>query len=46
MTTQNDIAEVIEEQAETIKQQEDRIVKLTLLLLQYMTMEEIECLVR
>ena len=38
----NDIAEVLAEQAEIIKQQEDRIVKLTNLLLQYMTQEEID----
>ena len=42
MSHRNDIAEVLAEQAETIKQQEDRIVKLTNLLLQYMTQEEID----
>ena len=42
MSHRNDVAEVLEEQAETIKQQEDRIVKLTNLLLQYMTQEEID----
>lgn len=33
---------MLAEQEETIKQQEDRIVKLTNLLLQYMTQEEID----
>ena len=42
MNHRNDVAEVLAEQAETIKQQEDRIVKLTSLLLQYMTQEEID----
>lgn len=42
MSHRNDVAEVLAEQAETIKQQEDRIVKLTNLLLQYMTQEEID----
>jgi hypothetical protein len=42
MNHRNDVAEVLAEQAETIKQQEDRIVKLTNLLLQYMTQEEID----
>ena len=42
MIHRNDVAEVLAEQAETIKQQEDRIVKLTNLLLQYMTQEEID----
>ena len=42
MCHRNDVAEVLAEQAETIKQQEDRIVKLTNLLLQYMTQEEID----
>lgn len=42
MSRRNDVAEVLAEQAETIKQQEDRIVKLTNLLLQYMTQEEID----
>lgn len=42
MSHRNDVAEVLAEQAETIKQQEDRIAKLTNLLLQYMTQEEID----
>lgn len=42
MSHRNDVAEVLAEQAETIKQQEDSIVKLTNLLLQYMTQEEID----
>lgn len=42
MSHRNDVAEVLAEQAETIKQQEDRIVKLTNLLLQYITQEEID----
>lgn len=42
MSHRNDVAEVLAEQAETIKQQEERIVKLTNLLLQYMTQEEID----
>ena len=42
MSHRNDVAEILAEQAETIKQQEDRIVKLTNLLLQYMTQEEID----
>lgn len=42
MSHRNDVVEVLAEQAETIKQQEDRIVKLTILLLQYMTQEEID----
>ena len=42
MCHRNDVAEVLAEQAETIKQQEDRIVKLTNLLLQYITQEEID----
>ena len=42
MCQQSSIAEVLAEQAEIIKQQEDRIVKLTNLLLQYMTQEEID----
>ncbi len=42
MNHRNDVAEVLAEQAETIKQQEDRIVKLTNLLLQYMTQEDID----
>lgn len=42
MSHRNDVAEVLAEQAETIKQQEDRIVKLTNLLLQYMAQEEID----
>lgn len=42
MSHRNDVTEVLAEQAETIKQQEDRIVKLTNLLLQYITQEEID----
>ena len=38
----NDIAEVLAEQTEIIKKQADRIEKLTNLLLQYMTQEEID----
>ena len=39
---QSDIVEVLAEQTEIIKQQADRIEKLTYLLLQYMTQEEID----
>ena len=39
---QADIAEVLAEQTDIIKQQADRIKKLTNLLLQYMTQEEID----
>lgn len=42
MNHRSDILRMLAEQEETIKQQEDRIVKLTNLLLQYMTQEEID----
>ena len=42
MNHRSDILRMLAEQEETIKRQEDRIVKLTNLLLQYMTQEEID----
>jgi hypothetical protein len=42
MCHQIDIEETLEEQSEIIQKQADRIEKLTSLLLQYMTQEEID----